>query len=408
VRRLPSVVLALVLVFACAPLARASAADLTITPSNGGAPRSLTLADLAGSFDVHGVTYTVRAADGTSSTTTVADGISLTALLAAAGLDTDAFDYIELPKADGTSAILMRDDLGGTDEGRPVVWSDAGGVHFLRPSSGEGDANGADLVTLADGAPLALALKRGAPLVPRIAVSALRARPRERVDFNASLVGGAPLGPGLDYQWYFDGTGTVRGANVSHRFPRPGTYLVLLNVVRGDGTSIGMPDTVNVRVVRPHERRRDDARRSGEAQGGAGDGSGGSGAGGSGSGGTGVGGDAGAGSAGAGAGAPASAPRSPSAPLAAVPPTAAAPRRAPHHTPATRRTPPGELVSGTLLASASTAAAPAGTSRAAARGAAADGPLHVPVGVWMAVGLVVLLALGWALESRHTLPFWQP
>jgi uncharacterized membrane protein YgcG len=391
----------------CSQQARADGADpsgaiVTIAPSDGGADRTLALADLAGSFDVHGATYTVRGADGATSTTTVGDGISLTGLLAAAGLDADAFDYIALPKADGSSAIVMRDDLGGPDEGPPVVWTDAQGVHFLRPSSGDGDANGADLVTLADG-PLALRLRTGDPIAPRIAVTTLRARPRERVDFSGSLVGGAPLGPGLDYKWYFDGTGTAHGANVSHRFPRPGRYLVLLNVVRGDGTSIGAPDTVYVRVVPARERRPDDARGSEESQGGAGVG----GSGRSGSAG-GIGGSGGGGSD-SGTAQPAYTP-APTAPPAVAPPTpsptVARPRLAPP-----RRTPPGELVSGTLIASASAAAAPIDVGPAAstaARGAAADGPLHVPVGVWVAVGLVVLLALGWALESRHTLPFWQP
>jgi PKD domain len=391
-------VLALAVLFAAgAQLAHADGAGtVTIAPSDGGAGRSLSLADLTGSFDVHGAAYTVRAADGSESSTTVADGISLSALLAAAGLDADAFDYIELPKADGSSAIVLRDDLGGSEEGPPVVWSDAQGVHFLRPSSGVGDANGADRVDLSGGGALTVDLRTGEPLVPRIAVTTLRARPRARVGFSASLVGGAPLGPGLDYQWYFDGTGTVRGANVSHRFPRPGTYLVLLNVVRGNGTSIGAPDTVNVRVVHPRERRPDDARRSGESHDGAGSGTGGGSSGSA----------AGGASAGSGSGTGAVAPAA--APLRAAAPTAPP---APRSAQAPRRTPPGELVSGTLLASASAAAAPVDASpaaSAAARGAAADGPLHVPVGVWAAIGLVVLLALGWALESRHTVPFWQP
>ena len=398
--RLLALVLALLLLGG-AQLAHADgAATVTIAPSDGGAPRSLALTDLAAAFDVHGASYVVRAADGTERTTSVAEGISLNALLAAAGLGGDAFDYIMLPKADGSSAIVLRDDLGGTGEGPPVVWADADGVHFLRPSGGDEDANDADLVALASG-PLEIALERGEPLVPRIAVSTLRARPRARVGFSASLVGGAPLGAGLDYQWYFDGTGTVRGANVSHRFPRPGTYLVLLNVVRGDGTSIGAPDTVNVRVLRPRERRSDDARRSGGAQDGTGTGEGSGG-------GTGSGGSAGA-VAGGGSGggvAPAATP-----PPAAAPTVLPAPQRAP----APRRAPPGELVSGTLLASASAAAAlEPGAGRAGSAGsapagnAAADRPLDVPVGVWAAAGLVVLVALGWALESRHTLPFWQP
>jgi hypothetical protein len=391
-----------VLAAAGAPVARADApapgASVTIAPSDGGAARTLVLADLADRFDVHGAGYTVREADGTTtSVRTVAEGISLTALLAAAGLDADAFAYLEIPGADGSSAIVLRDDLGGTDEGPPVVWSDEQGAHFLRPSRGDGDANAGDVVTLADG-PIAIALKTGEPLVPRIQVVPLRARPRQRVDFSASLASGKPLGPGLEYEWYFDGTGTVRDANVSHRFPRSGTYLVLLNVVRGDGTSIGSPATVLVHVARAHERRDDRAHGSDESQDGGGND--GDGTGGGGSAGDGPGTDDGAFS-------PlAFGPSTPSPPVAFAPPTPA-PR------PAARpqRRPQRNLVSGTLIASAPAAATPAGgaqAARAAVHGATSDGPLHLPVGVWVGGGLALLLALGWALESRHTLPFWQP
>ena len=401
--RLPLLALLLVLLAAgAAAPARADDAAITIAPSDGGPARSVSLGALTGGFDVHGATYTVRDADGATSSVPVADGISLGALLAAAGLDADAFDYIAIAGSGGT-AIVLRDDLGGADEGPPVVWSDAQGVHFLRPSTGADDANGADYVTLASGA-LAIALKRGEPLVPRIAVTTLRARPRERVGFSASLVGGAPLGPGREYQWYFDGTGTVRGANVSHRFARPGSYLVLLNVMRG-GTSLGDPDSVVVRVVAPRAARPHDAHRAdgGSGDGGAGDGGTGAGTGGGGHGGSA--GGAGTGGAGDVGAAPAYRPPAPAAP-------------APSHLPASShlQTPPprpaGALVSGTLIASPSPVAAPAGGVRAAraavAKGAASDGPLHVPVGVWVAVGLAGLLALGWALESRHTIPFWQP
>ncbi|MFL5816591.1 MAG: hypothetical protein ACJ76L_03220 [Conexibacter sp.] len=410
--RLPLLALALaVLAAASAQLAHADGSappvtSVAIAPSDGGAPRTLDLAALTDRFDVHGVAYTLRAADGMTSTTTVAEGISLTALLAAAGLDADAFTYLEIPDADGSSAIVLRDDLGGTDEGPPVIWSDAQGVHFLRPSGDDGDANAADVVALPAG-PIAIALKSGDPLVPRIAVSTLRARPRERVDFSASLVGGAPLRLGLEYQWYFDGTGRVRGASVSHRFPPGGPYLVLLNVVRGDGTSIGSPATVRVHVVRAHERRSDDAHGSDESQGG-GDGSGGGGGGGTGDGiGDGTGGGSGSGSGGSGATAPAYV--APVSPPAAFPPPTPAPATR-HASPPPHR-PRGDLVSGTLIASASAAAAPAGgtqAARAAVRGATSDGPLHLPVGIWVGAGLVLLLALGWVLESRHTLPFWQP
>jgi PKD domain-containing protein len=390
VPRVVLLALALILIAAAA----ASAASVTIAPSGGGASRTLGLGGLSGSYDVHGATYTVRAADGGESAVSVADGISLNALLAAAGLDGDAFDYIALGKADGSSAIVMRDDLGGTEEGPPVVWSDDQGVHFLRPAGRDGDANGVDLVTLADGAPLAIALKTGSPLVPRIAVSTLRARVGARVDFSASLVGGAPLGPGLDYSWYFgDGSGYISGANRSHRYRRPGRYLVLLNVARAAGDTIGAPDTVTVSVVRSRKRHPGEARPAGDA----GTGAPGPGAGSS----TGAGGGAGAGAV------PAAPPVTVPAPTAAVSPSSPAPRQMPH----TPRTPPGRLVSGTLIAAASVAdSVPEGApaADAAVRRATTDRPLHVPVGVWAGLGLALLLALGWALESRHTLPFWQP
>lgn len=374
-------------------------AGVTITPSDGGAARTLDLTALTDRFDVHGVSYTLREADGTTTTTTVADGISLTALLAAAGLDADAFTYIEIPHADDSSTFVLRDDLGGGDEGPPVVWADADGVHLLRPSSGAGDANAADLVTLAGG-PIAISLKTGDPLVPRAQVAPLRARPHERIDFSASLAAGR-LSPGMDYEWYFDGTGTARGANVSHRFPKPATYLVLLYVVRGSGETVGYTEKVRVHIVRPHEPPSRDAQRSGEPQGGDGSGGGGSGAGSGGSGGS------GSGTSGADATTPAYvAPASP--PAASPPPT---PVPAPRHAPRPTRRPQRGLVSGTLIASASAAATPAGgtqAARAAVHRAASDGPLHVPIGVWVGVGLALLLALGWVLESRHTLPFWQP
>ena len=389
---------------AAAPTARADggaasqAARVTLAPSDGGAVRSLALADLSARFDVHGRTYRLRDVDGSERTVAVADGISLNALLAAAGLDGDAFDYIAIPGASGSRAIVMRDDLGGADDGPPVVWSDAEGLHFLRPSSGSGDANAVDYVT-PSGATLALRLRRGQPLEPRIAVSTLRARPRERIDFRASVAGGGPLPAGLAYQWYFDGS-LATGASVSHRFAGSGTYQVLLNVARGQ-TTIGDPAVVFVHVARARERHADPTRDSGTTAGGASGRSGSPGA----SGGTGAGASGGVGT-GTRAEAAGTAGAEPSARSAA--PAVRAQRPAPTRA----RTPRGALVSGTLLVSASPVAAPAGgaqTARAAvARRAASAGPLRLPVGAWVAIGLLALLALGWVLESRHTTPFWQP
>lgn len=381
--------------------------SVTIAPSDGGAVQTLALADLAPQHDVLGASYTLRTADGGTSDVPVASGISLAALLRAAGLEQDPFSYASIARPDGTGVVVMQDDLGGTDEGPPVVWTDEQGVRFLRPSEGERDANAADLVTLDGGATLAVALRRGDPFVLQIQASTLRARPRERVEFSASLAGGKTLGPGMSFQWYFDGTGRVVGANVTHRFRHAGTYTVLLNVVRGTGESIGDAARVRVRVVRPRaERERDGAERAGESDGGAGDGGSGGGSGGGGGAGGGGAGDGSGTTAGAGGIDPAPQPTRAPASRSPAPTRARAER-----TPKPSAEPRGELVTGTLLAAVDVAPPPAEeASRLSASAADGDGgdPLDIPVGVWVATGLAVLLALGWTLESRHTLPFWQP
>lgn len=374
------------------------AATVTIAPSDGSAARTLVLADLADRFDVHGVTYTVRAADGTTTATTVAEGISVGVLLDAAGIARDAFGYLTVPGSDGMSALVIADDVVGTSEGSPVVWSDAQGLHFLRPVRNGDDVNAEDLVTVPDGT-LTLQLGTGDPVKPQVSISTLHPRVGDRVEFSASLAVGT-LRPGWGYAWYLgDGSGLIPGATITHRFRRADTYPTQVNVVDASGQTIGPAGIVYLRVaaVRP---------RPGHGAQGAGDDLGGGAGPGTGSGGgTGAGGGSSSGTSGSGATAPAYAP--PASPVTAPQTPVPASRQA---TRAPRR-PRGDLVSGTLIASASAAAAPAGgtqAARAAVHGAASDGPLHVPIGIWIGVGLALLLALGWVLESRHTLPFWQP
>jgi hypothetical protein len=67
--------------------------------------------------------------------------------------------------------------------------------------------------------------------------------------------------------------------------------------------------------------------------------------------------------------------------------------------------PAGEEVSGTLLASTTeTPFVPAG---GVARATSRSWVLRLPTGVWVTFGVLALLAVGWASESRHTLPFWR-
>jgi len=382
----------LLLTVAIVLLASASAGaaqdDVTIVPSDGGSGRSLALADVA--TDVGDRTYALRAADGSTSSVAVTGGVSVAALVHAAGLDGDPYTHVEIAREDGGSALLLADDLGGTGEGPPVVWSDEQGVHFLRPSDGDRDVNASDLARTPDG-PLVLTLRTGDPVKPQASVSTLRARVGARVSFSASLAAGT-LRPGWGYSWYFDGGAGVPGTSVVHRFREVATFTVLLNVVRADGvTTVGLPDKVDVTIVPARRARRDEraARRSDEGAAGTGSAvSGGGGGSGTAAGGT-------------------------VAPVAPAPPApSAAPRPAPEQpTAAPPAEPRGELVSGTLLAAVGDSPASfAGGSRPGetAQAAERDAPLDIPVGAWVAIGLAALLMLGWALESRHTVPFWQP
>jgi len=381
------IALVVALAAASAPLARADGGTVTIAPPGGGAPKTLSLTALAGSFDVRHATYALRGADGSSSTATVASGISLGALIDAAGLG-GGFAYVAIPRPDGSGSVyLLAGNLAGSGDGPPVVWSDAQGVHFLRPSDGGGDPNAEDELTFSGGT-LSLELHRGKLLVPRVSVSPPRGRPHEPIVFRASLADGGALPPGMRFQWYFDGGAYVYGARVTHRFAGSATYKVQLNVVRGSTNQTGFPTLVFVRIASAAAKR---TGASGGAQGAVVP-----------VGGTGA---SGSGPGGAGSGA-AAAPFRATAPAAAARPRTIAP--APPRRPTALQ---GRLVSGTLIASASAAAPPAGAvapAGATASTASPDRPLHVPVGAWVAVGLAALLGLGWALESRHTLPFWQP
>jgi hypothetical protein len=397
-RRLLHLILAALLVLAALPALSGadapSGGGVEIVPAGGGAPKDVSLSDPLLAPDVHDVRYTLRAADGTTRTVTVASGISLEALLRAAGVDPASFTYVNVARADGTDVLVVHDEVFGPGvEGPPVLWTDAAGIHFLRPSGGAQDVNADDLVTLPAGGSISLQLRTGTPLGVRIVASAVRARVHQPIRFTAELLGGASPA-GIGFSWYFGAGRRLPGAQLTRRFARPGTYLVQVNLVQ-DGRQLDTNDVQIVRIAAAPAKRTTKAKARQPAGGGAGSGGG------------------AAGGNGGGAAAPA-------APVTIQPAASAPAAHRPAHrsTPTPRFHPPpaqqGTLVTGTLLASASAVPLPAGgAGRQAAQtrdggDRSPDRPLHVPAAVWVAAGLLAAVVLGWALDARHATPFWQP
>lgn len=102
-------------------------------------------------------------------------------------------------------------------------------------------------------------------------------------------------------------------------------------------------------------------------------------------------------------------------PAPATPVRRAPQRRAPARRAAAPQLPQGETVDGYLLASAtgvpvvpSAAITPADQDLLGLKPPQDGRSLHVPAVVWVALGLLLLVVLGWGLESRTTLPYFRP
>jgi hypothetical protein len=241
---------ALALLAASAGEARADTAQVTVV-SPGGEERPLALEALSGD-DVFDRAYALRSAGGESSRTVT--GFSLGTILEAAGADPFGFSFLEVQRPGGSAVLLSRHqalDPGAFAEGPPVVYATAAGTGFIRPSSGPEDTNAGDCFEAPQG--LRIVLRKGTQLRVRAAVTPLKARPGERVEFSAS-VEGAGSGEQLFYSWTFgDGQRTTNaGAEVSHGFAKPGSYAVLVGVTT-PGNETGSSAVVRVQVGQPSQ-----------------------------------------------------------------------------------------------------------------------------------------------------------
>jgi hypothetical protein len=216
----PLGVVAVALALAFPPSAGA-ATDLHIAPQ--GSPEQTVSADELGiDPDVREREYTLP--DGTRATIT---GVSIDELLRRVGVDPYGYTRFEVSDGDAT-IVLERDELlddGAFPEGRPVLFVDDQGTHFLRPAGAAG-ARDARLLTLASGT-LTFSLGRQGSLSVRARASRTRIEPGQQVSFAATVTG-ATAGERVSVSWTFDRDGRADGRQVTHRFARPGTYKVVV------------------------------------------------------------------------------------------------------------------------------------------------------------------------------------
>ena len=391
--RLIALALAVSLGSPWAAAARADSPQATVV-SPGGASQTLSLAAL-GAGDVVDRGYAVRSEAGEEAQTV--SGFSLAALLEAAGADPYAFSYLEVQRPSGGAVLLSRTQaLGAGGDGPPVVYATAAGTAFLRPSAGGDDDNAADCFEAPQG--LTIVLRKGAALQLRAQASPRKTLPGKQVEFEA-IVERSGAGEELTYSWYFDDGHSATGSAASHSFAKPGSYDVVVGA-RASGEEAGASAVVTIQVGAvpsgPDRKgggtsKEKDAPDHGAASGG---------------------GDAAGGSTGAPAGEPPSAPTGPSAeavpsvPAPEPEPATAKPkprRAAAKHEAVKRQPPPGERISGELLASPA-APEPARQQAAAAarRGDLEPGPgggPTVPAAAWGALATLGLLGAGALLEA---------
>jgi hypothetical protein len=228
--------LAVALALAALPASALATDEVRVEPE-GSSARALNLSAL-GDPDVKAREYETGA--GRVALT----GWSLDRVLDAANVNPYRFGDVEIAAA-GTSVTLDRDeflDPGAFPDGPPVFWMQDGMARFLRPASASGGAT-----EVGGGGPITVRLSRPSRLSVSAAASKTRLDPGERVTFTAA-VEGAPEGEPVAISWYFDDRGDrVSGARVTHRFRKPGTYVVLVSATTADDDP-GSDDFVRVRV----------------------------------------------------------------------------------------------------------------------------------------------------------------
>lgn len=141
---------------------------------------------------------------------------------------------------------------GAFPEGLPVLYRDDQGVHFLRPSAGEGDLNAADLISLPLGTAMTVQARSGTLVMISASATKRKVRVGQEVRFNATLERSA-AGEDVQISWYFDDGNSAKGGEVTHRFRQPGIYDIVVGATTADDR-VGASATVTVQVGEPKKQ----------------------------------------------------------------------------------------------------------------------------------------------------------
>lgn len=218
--------------------ALANAADVTVNFARGGGAKTMSLASLAGSFDVNS-SYALVGASGATTTRQIA-GISLRSLLDAVGAD-PTYSAVTIARPEGGVVRISRAQIeaGGL---APVVYDDGGRATFVRPSYSAADRNADDVVS---GSPLVIAQVDGTDYGLKAEPASKTVKVGQSVKFSASATGAA--GQKLTYRWNFNDGSSATGDSPTHKFKKRGYYRVLVTV-SGEGDSASSSTVLKIQV----------------------------------------------------------------------------------------------------------------------------------------------------------------
>jgi hypothetical protein len=248
----------------CALIAAAAAAAPTAVHAAGilvrlpGSERLVSQEEVKGAVDRAAGTYLLRARGTSAEQIAHPPALSLRKLVTLAGGSPDTVSFLSITRPNGSLAILRRGDLAEASpfaDGPPIVWTDAGGVRYLRPLRGPGDANAADNIGITEGN-LIVRVHQGPLLEVRADASRRTVPAGEPVHLEAEVRGGAMPGVALTFSWSFgDGT-RRRGPALRHAFARPGVYETIVTV-SGSDDSGGASDPLRISVGDPPKGKPD-------------------------------------------------------------------------------------------------------------------------------------------------------